>query len=108
MYVQQRWPVLAQQIRRHFKHGPDGEPLDHHAVLIGDPADKKALGHGKVHVVLAYHYLEPIQTLVVGKRKRGYSFGSSKQTLVQARTCTLRTLKHEQRDKIDYIIIGNH
>ena len=107
MYVKQRWPVLARQIRRHFEHGPDGEPLDHHAVLIGDPADKEALGHGEVHVVPAYHYLKPIVTLVGGKRKHGSSFGSSKQTLSRSRTCTLRTLRYEQQDKTDYILIGN-
>jgi hypothetical protein len=107
--IQQKWPVLGRQIRRHFQHGPDGEPLDHHAVLVGNPDDKKAPGHGEVHVVPAYHYLEPIVTLGGVKRKRGqvgFSFSSPKQTATRWRARTLHSLRYEQRDSTKHIVIG--
>jgi hypothetical protein len=106
LYVKQNWPVLARQIRRHFVHDSDGEPLDHHAVLIGNPADDKAPGYGEVHVVPAYHYLKPIVTQVGGKRKHGSKFCSPKQTLSTWRVMTLRTLRYEQQDTSEFIKIG--
>ena len=105
-WLQQRWPEFGLQIRSHFLHDSDGEPLDRHAVLVGDPDEEEAPGYGEIHIVPAYRYLEPVVTQWGGKRKRGkVGFSSPKQTATRWRAWTLHSLRHEQRDSIKHIVI---